>query len=242
MSARCLQFAAISAKEGLKMTRTPTAQRRMGTVKPCGKKIQELRMAKGWTGSDLAERAQLSPRTISNVEADKNVFLTTLRCIADALQCKVSDLLTYDATWEPAADRAVRTITVRVVINTDISSSDEKGMCMLTEMLAQLAKLQDHVVIEDVTEGSVVIHLSLTEDDVNRLIQAFNEGVFNEMNKIDAIWMRVIGITLPPSFKTRNSSNPAEEDQKPMKKDQSPRTDDSEAGTESDIDLTKRKQ
>ena len=61
--------------------------------KQTGKRIRQLREAKDWTQSDLAEAAKLPVRSIGRIErADVDVRLSTLAKIANALGITVSEL------------------------------------------------------------------------------------------------------------------------------------------------------
>jgi transcriptional regulator with XRE-family HTH domain len=59
-----------------------------------GKRLREVRLTKGLTQSDLAERCGTSIAAISHIERGTKVpTLTTLVRLADALQCKVTKLV-----------------------------------------------------------------------------------------------------------------------------------------------------
>ena len=63
----------------------------MDTGKYISKKVKRFRQEKGWTQEVLAEKAELTSRTIINVENGKGINLGTLTAIADALGCPVID-------------------------------------------------------------------------------------------------------------------------------------------------------
>ncbi|MEA2343189.1 MAG: hypothetical protein QOF63_1358 [Thermoanaerobaculia bacterium] len=59
-----------------------------------GERLREVRLAKGLTQSQLADRCGTSIAAISHIERGTKVpTLTTLVRLADALQCKVTKLV-----------------------------------------------------------------------------------------------------------------------------------------------------
>lgn len=56
-------------------------------------RVQELREAKGWSREKLAVLADVSGRTIMNVELGRNVRMSTLQAIAKALKVDVLEVL-----------------------------------------------------------------------------------------------------------------------------------------------------
>jgi transcriptional regulator with XRE-family HTH domain len=59
-----------------------------------GKKVRELRKAKGWRQIDLAAHAKLSETYICELEKGKwEIGLVTLERLAEALGVKVSELM-----------------------------------------------------------------------------------------------------------------------------------------------------
>ncbi len=58
-----------------------------------GHRVRSLRRAQGLTQEQLAEVADLNPRTVQKIEAGKmNIVLTTLLRLQSALRCSVGDL------------------------------------------------------------------------------------------------------------------------------------------------------
>lgn len=61
-----------------------------------GKRVRSLRRARGLTQEQLAEAADLNPRTVQKIEAGQiNIVLTTLARIQSALNCTAREL--FDA-------------------------------------------------------------------------------------------------------------------------------------------------
>lgn len=63
-----------------------------------GHRVRSLRRAQGLTQEQLAEAADLNPRTVQKIEAGKiNIVLTTLLRLQTALRCSVGDLFDEEA-------------------------------------------------------------------------------------------------------------------------------------------------
>lgn len=59
-----------------------------------GKRIAELREAKGWTARQLARKSDLADVTVLAIEdGTANPTIKTLEKIAESLGCKVADLV-----------------------------------------------------------------------------------------------------------------------------------------------------
>jgi transcriptional regulator with XRE-family HTH domain len=59
-----------------------------------GKRIRDLRKARGWRQIDLAEQASINENYVSDLEhGRKEVCLRTLQTLAHAFDMKTSDLL-----------------------------------------------------------------------------------------------------------------------------------------------------
>ena len=65
-------------------------------VRPNGNKIRRLRKNKKWTQEDMEEAAELSRKTISQVENGVPVSIQTLKLIANALEVDYKDILSDD--------------------------------------------------------------------------------------------------------------------------------------------------
>jgi len=62
-----------------------------------GRRIKELRKARGWRQIDLAEQAGLNENYISDLEiGKKEICLRAMQSIARALSVKTADLLAVD--------------------------------------------------------------------------------------------------------------------------------------------------
>ena len=73
------------------------------TVKIDGKRIRQLREARGWSQEQLASICGLSPRTVQRLEAEGNASLESRMAVAAALEVAAEDLLHA----EPVAGAAI---------------------------------------------------------------------------------------------------------------------------------------
>lgn len=63
-------------------------------------RVRELRIKRGWTVEQLAERAGLSTGQVSKIETSKRGWsVQSLQALADALGCKVVDLIDVTEVW-----------------------------------------------------------------------------------------------------------------------------------------------
>src|SRR5688572_17704118 len=63
------------------------------TLHPDGNRIRTFRLERGWPQEQLADIADLSPRTIQRVESGGNASFETLRSIACAFEVDAKELL-----------------------------------------------------------------------------------------------------------------------------------------------------
>lgn len=76
-------------------SKTPVAQPRLGEEGPLfGARLREMRIARGLTQPEIAERVGTSASNISDLERGIKVpTLTTVARLADALGCNVTELV-----------------------------------------------------------------------------------------------------------------------------------------------------
>ncbi len=65
------------------------------TVKVDGKRIRQLREARGWSQEHLASICGLSPRTVQRLETEGNASLESQMAMAAALEVAAEDLLAH---------------------------------------------------------------------------------------------------------------------------------------------------
>lgn len=68
-------------------------------LKRFGKRVRELREARGWSQEELAERSDMHRTYIGMIErAEKNITLMNINKIAQAFSISIPELLTFDGT------------------------------------------------------------------------------------------------------------------------------------------------
>ena len=98
-----------------------------------GQRVRRLRIARGWSQEDLAERCQRHFTYIGRVErGEQNVTVQVLSDIASALSVSVADLL--------AADQPKLLTDWRVVAN-DIVEAVSRGFRAQVDVKGKLAEL-----------------------------------------------------------------------------------------------------
>jgi len=145
------------------------------TVKPDGEAIQRLRIEKGWRVEDLADKAKCSLKTVENVERGRFVYLYTLSKFAQALGVEVSTLM---AGAEPPAPQNLPKKkwmgNVQITLNIPFGEFDEcMHLVSLLNTLRDLIQARDEITVVGVQEGSTVITLEMSLDDIQRLIDVF---------------------------------------------------------------------
>jgi len=81
-----------------------------------GKMIRQLRLNRGWSLEELAERADASSKHVGSVErGEVNVGIDTLANLARALSVNLGDLVA-----EPAGRRTARS-AIHVIFNEDVA-------------------------------------------------------------------------------------------------------------------------
>jgi len=93
------------------------------TVKIDGKRIRQLREARGWSQEHLASICGLSPRTVQRLETEGNASLESRMAVAAALEVAAGDLLdTGESIASPAPSAAVISPADRMKIGLWIAS------------------------------------------------------------------------------------------------------------------------
>jgi transcriptional regulator with XRE-family HTH domain len=85
------------------------------TMKIDGKRIRQLREARGWSQEHLASICGLSPRTVQRLEAEGNASLESRMAVAAALEVAAEDLvLSQPANALHASTAAPKSAGIRV--------------------------------------------------------------------------------------------------------------------------------
>jgi transcriptional regulator with XRE-family HTH domain len=111
-----------------------------------GKKIVELRRARGWTQEHLAEATQLEVRTIQRAEKDKTKGPETLQAIAGAFDVELADMQTVRLIPEHRFLRAELVTSYRQFLSVETAHRSE----MFSKVV--LTQLDDKSDIEELWE------------------------------------------------------------------------------------------
>jgi transcriptional regulator with XRE-family HTH domain len=142
--------------------------------------IQRLREAKGWGQQALAERAVVSLKTINSIEQGKGVLLGTIGKIAKSLGVEPSALLEgHEDEVAPESNEGAtrrRSIDVQLKLSIPFDDYDECGLGELLRIVTSLVNAKHPISVVDVSRGSVVLTLSMSEDDFEELVTRFCAG------------------------------------------------------------------
>jgi transcriptional regulator with XRE-family HTH domain len=153
------------------------------TVTPAGDTIRQLRLAKGWRVEDLARKAKCSVKTVENLEAGEQVYLCTLRSVAEAFGVEYATLL-VGAVPAPATKNRLE---VQIKLSIPFDVFDQSGQLVsVIEALTRLIGARKGIDVTGIEEGSVIIKLDMDANDASRLIQAFGKGKLSALD-IEAV-------------------------------------------------------
>ncbi|HEY7159387.1 MAG TPA: helix-turn-helix transcriptional regulator [Gemmataceae bacterium] len=142
------------------------------SVAPDGKAVQRLRIEKGWRVEDLADKAKCSLKTVENVERGRNVYLYTLNKFAKALGVEPSTLMAGAVLPDPP--KKERRFKVQFTLEIPFEKFDESmHLVSFLNMLRDYLQAKDEITVVGVHEGSTIITLEMSLDDIQRLIDVF---------------------------------------------------------------------
>jgi transcriptional regulator with XRE-family HTH domain len=161
------------------------------TVTPDGKTIQRLRIERGWRVEDLAKKAKCSLKTVENVERGANVYLYTLSKFAQALGAEVSTLMI--GTEPPDPPKKERRFKVQFTLEIPFEEFDEsKQLVSFLAMLKQILQAKDEITVASVEEGSTIITLEMSMDDIQRLLHEFTGSRAKaELDAFRVAWLKL---------------------------------------------------
>ncbi|MFH1007116.1 MAG: helix-turn-helix transcriptional regulator [Candidatus Latescibacterota bacterium] len=108
-----------------------------------GRKIRELRKAKGLTQERLAEMADLHPTYVGSIErGEVNASINTLQRIADALQVKVENLFPFDLSKEPTSEAELLTSRILSLIRSEPPAIQKALLNILKPLIVELRKME----------------------------------------------------------------------------------------------------
>jgi transcriptional regulator with XRE-family HTH domain len=109
-----------------------------------GKKIVELRRARGWTQEHLAEAAELEVRTIQRAEKDETKSAETLQAIAGAFDVDLAHMRTVRLIPEHRFLRAELVTSYRQFLSLETAHRSEMfSKVILTELDAKSADIEE---------------------------------------------------------------------------------------------------
>ena len=166
-------------------------------------KLESLRIARGWSREALADKALVSTRTLDSLMAGENGVLSTFAKLAKALDTPVNSLL--DGYESPAVQQrgpesppdASAILSTQPIKGIKIWIGDSSTYTLdtprevLAYLLGQSIEAQQKIVVIEITKGSIIVELEMSEEDVLRLVAAFAEI------RLDSI--HVEAIRLPPT-------------------------------------------
>jgi len=168
------------------------AQPQQRTFQANTDQIQTLRIKKGWSVGELAERACCSTRTINSLMQGSPVLISTLSKLAKAFAVPVEDLLPAGAILLPnqgAIARAPGRIEVQIKYAASIHEFDETNQLLsLLTLLKSLIKAKDDIDVIRVESGSVLITLSMSIYDASSLcfIHRFDKSLMPGIEAVSA--------------------------------------------------------
>ena len=155
------------------------------SVKPNRDEIDRLRKGAGLTMEELADKTGLGLRTIQKALRGDPVDLKTVRMIANSFKVKCESLI--DA---PEKGRS----RVRITIDIEFSEAedDDKLMAWLRQFKSEIGT-RNRIDVIGLEEGSVIVTLEMSEEDIRRLVRKLQE-------KGTADRLKIKKIDLPAGF------------------------------------------
>lgn len=146
--------------------------------------IHRLREMKGWSQSKLAQKAGIDAKTLSSVLNGKPYREDTISRIADALDVTPAELL-EGSTPSPADARASteRHFQLQLVLSIPFEAvNTADGLSDLLRHISTLINAKGPISVVDVKAGSVILTLSLSEQDLRALILA---AIVDDLEEIE---------------------------------------------------------
>ena len=104
--------------------------------KQLGKRIRQLRKARGWTQQDVAEKAHLDPKYLGAVErGERNITVDNVEKIATGFGLEVHQLFLFSAPAVPIQDETMTGAKIRDLLE----HSDPGRKQLMWRVLRELA-------------------------------------------------------------------------------------------------------
>jgi transcriptional regulator with XRE-family HTH domain len=164
------------------------------------KKIESLRIPRGWSREKLASKAILSIRTLDSLMAGEDCALGTFVKLAKALDTTVDSLLDgyeppatqprgLETPANPSATLSTQPIKgIKIWFGDDSPYTLDTPPDVLAYLLGQSIAAQQKIVVIEITKGSIIVEVEMSEEDVLRLVAAFAE------TRLDAIHVEAVRV------------------------------------------------
>lgn len=148
--------------------------------------IRELHEAKGWSQDMLAKEAGIDPKTLSNWMQGGNARLSNIALVAEALDVPPSRLIHgHDPDPLPSTPYPIlkkSRVQVELKLLLDFASFDElRDLDALLPRLRELTGTTKEIAVIAISEGSVLVTLSMDWEDVEKLIAAYMDHKLDEL-------------------------------------------------------------
>lgn len=92
-----------------------------------GRRVRQLREARGWTQQDLGSKADLDQGTVSRIELGRStrIYVATLEKLAEVFDCTADELLTTSKTRHPLVGSPGEEYTVGTLAGWQLPEWDE---------------------------------------------------------------------------------------------------------------------
>ncbi len=163
--------------------------------------VQRLREGKGWSQEELARKAGIDVKTLSRMVKGLECNISTVAFVAGALNTEAAQIIDNgEHAPKPANEsQGMPPDKVRIIFGEmiDVTMGIE---CMFElfkevdalgpflESLVKTAQLRDKIEVKEITQGSVRLTVSVSQEDYVRLMAAF------EKHKLDSLDVKEIAV------------------------------------------------
>jgi len=136
-------------------------------------KLENLRIARGWSREELASKAIISTRTLDSIMAGKSAVLSTLSKLAKAIETPIDSIVDgFESSQRPADRRWTITINISAPYDTYDETKDLPEF--LTKLLSRVGG--DQIWGAEVWSGSTFIRFDLTEEQYLKFLAEYRSG------------------------------------------------------------------
>jgi transcriptional regulator with XRE-family HTH domain len=146
------------------------------------KKLENLRIARGWSREDLADKAIVSTRTLDSIMAGKQAVLSTFAKIAKALETPVNTII-HDFELPQKPEERRWTVTISISAPYDAYDETKELPEFLKKLLSRVGG--DEIWGVKATAGSTKICCYLTDDQHAKLMSEYQAGTLGDLDIID---------------------------------------------------------